>query len=160
MFVRTPLLSLILSNVNRLYNKTQELCARLENDKDIINSQVICFTEKWLADYHTDDSFKPIGFSFFRNDRYRNITQKDDGGGVCLFINDKWCTHVKFLSKVCTKNLECLSLKCQPFYLPREFSLITITGIYIHPAADKSEALHDLTNIDSKMATPILFLSY
>ena len=67
-----------------------------------------------------------------------------------FYFNDSWCKNVKVLSKVCTKNLECLSLKCRPIYLPREFSSITITGVYIHPAADKAEALHDLTNIVSK----------
>ena len=84
-FDRTPLPTMILSNVNRLFNKCDELSARFRNDRDFIHSQVICFTETWLTKSHPDDSFKPNNFSFFRNDRDRDITQKDDGGGVCFF---------------------------------------------------------------------------
>ena len=54
---------------------------------------------------------------------------------------------VKVKSKVCTKNLECLTIKCRPFYLPREFSSISLTAVYIHPNADISDALHDLSDI-------------
>ena len=67
-----------------------------------------------------------------------------------MVINERWCTNVTTISKNCTKNLEHISLKCRPFYLPREFSSVIITGVYIHPHADIKDALHDLNNIISK----------
>lgn len=48
------------------------------------------------------------------------------------------------------KNLECVTIKCRPFY-PREFTSISLTGVYIHPGADTNEALHDLSNIISQV---------
>ena len=86
----------------------------------------------------------------YRCDRDLNATGKFDGGGVCVIINDNWCTNVSIISKNCTKNLEHISLKCRPYYLPREFSSVTITGVYIHPHADTKDALSDLSNIVSK----------
>ena len=149
-FSKTPLPSLILANVNRLHNKFDDFLSRFPNDNDFKNSQVICLTETWLTENHNDNLLKPPGFSVHRCDRDRKVTGKDDGGGVAMVINDSWCTNVTTISKGCTRNLEHISLKCRPFYLPREFSSVTITGIYIHPHADVKDALHDLSNIISK----------
>ena len=99
---------------------------------------------------YPDNLVKPNGFSIYRLDRDRVITQKEDGGGVCFIVNDKWCTNIKVTSTLCTKNLECVTIKCRPFYLPREFTSITLTGVYIHPRADTTDALNDLSNIISK----------
>ncbi|KAK3548865.1 hypothetical protein QTP70_021277 [Hemibagrus guttatus] len=47
------------------------------------------------------------------------------------------------VSDVCSPNLELLTIKCHPFYLPQEFSSIVIT-IYIPPQADTDTALWEL----------------
>ena len=125
---RLPLPSIILSNVNRLFNKTYELFTRIRSQPDFVNCQVFCFTETWLTPDHPDALVKPDGFSIFRTGRDPDIfgkKKKGGGGGVCFLINDKWCTHIKVISKGCTANLEHLSTKCHPFYLPREFSSVT-----------------------------------
>ena len=126
------------------------MSCRFSNDNDFKNCQVICLTETWLQERHSDNLLQPTGFSVFRSDRDLAITGKDDGGGVCFIINNQWCNSVKLISKGCTKNLEHLTLKCRPFYLPREFSSITITAVYIHPHANTKEALDDLNVIVSK----------
>ena len=149
-FRNTPLPTIVLSNVQRLYNKTDEFFSRISNDKNFTHCQVFCFTETWLTPSHPDNLVKPNGFSIYRLDRDRVITEKEDGGGVCFIVNDKWCTNIKVTSTLCTKNLECVTIKCRPFYLPREFTSITLTGVYIHPRADTTDALNDLSNIVSK----------
>lgn len=53
-FNRTPLPSLILSNVNRLFNKTDELFERVKVKNDYAFCQALCFTETWLTDAHPD----------------------------------------------------------------------------------------------------------
>ena len=146
-FSNTPLPTIILANVNRLFNKYEELFSRIDNDKNFSNSQVICYTETWLKDEHPDSLVKPHGFDIFRLDRDLVETQKEDGGGVCFFINQMWCSNVKVVNKKCTKDLECISIKCRPFFLPREFSSITLTGVYIHPKANTTLALRDLRDI-------------
>ena len=89
---RAPLPSLIMSNVNSLYNKTDELFTRIRNQPDFRNCQVFSFSETWLTQDHPDNLIKPDGFSVFRSDRDPVITGKKKGGGVCFFVNDKWCT--------------------------------------------------------------------
>jgi len=50
--------------------------------------------------------------------------------------NNKWCNSkdIKTLSRSCSPNLEHLTISCHP-YLPREFSTVIITAIYIPPLA-------------------------
>ena len=150
-FNRTPLPSLILSNVNRLYNKTDELFTRIETQNEFKLCQVFCFTETWLKNDYPDNLMTPPGFLSYRCDRDLRATGKKDGGGVCFLINKEWCKNVKILTKISTPNFELLSIKCRPFYLPREFSSITLTGVYIHPRANMSDALHDVSVIISSI---------
>ncbi len=61
-------------------------------------------------------------------------------------INKKWCDprNISILSRSCSPHLEHLSIICRPFYLPREFSAVIATAIYIPPQADTSLALSKL----------------
>ena len=61
-------------------------------------------------------------------------------------INDSWCNHnnIQELKSFCSPNLEFLTAKCRPYYLPREFSLVIITAVYIPPQADTTTALKEL----------------
>ncbi len=64
-------------------------------------------------------------------------------------INKKWCDprNISILSCSCSPHLEHLSIICRPFYLPREFSSIVITSVYIPPQADTSLALPNLHDV-------------
>ncbi len=64
-------------------------------------------------------------------------------------INKKWCVprNISILSCSCSPHLEHLSIICCPFYLPREFSSIVITSVYIPPQADTSLALSNLHDV-------------
>jgi len=66
---------------------------------------------------------------------------------VCFMINQMYCKNVSMISKGCSENLEYLTSKCRPFYLPQEFSSITLTAVYIHPRADVGLALSELSNV-------------
>ncbi len=74
---------------------------------------------------------------------------KTKGGGVCFMINKKWCDprNISILSCSCSPHLEHLSIICRPFYLPREFSSIVVTSVYIPPQADTSLALSNLHDV-------------
>ncbi len=67
-------------------------------------------------------------------------------------INKKWCDprNISILSCSCSPHLEHLSIICRPFYLPREFSSIVITSVYISPQADTSLALSNLHDVLSR----------
>ncbi len=52
--------------------------------------------------------------------------------------------NISILSRSCSPHLEHLSIICRPFYLPREFSAVIATAVYIPPQADTSLALSKL----------------
>ncbi len=65
--------------------------------------------------------------------------------------NKKWCDprNISSLSRSCSPHLEHLSIICRPFYLPREFSAVIATAVYIPPQADTSLALSKLHDVIS-----------
>ncbi len=74
---------------------------------------------------------------------------KSKGGGVCFMINKKWCDprNISSLSRSCSPHLEHLSIICRPFYLPREFSSVIVTAVYIPPQANTGLALSKLHDV-------------
>ena len=66
-----------------------------------------------------------------------------------FLVNKNWCCDTKVVSSGCTPDLEHLTIKCRPFYCPREFSSVTLTVVYIHPKANCESALNDLSLIVS-----------
>ncbi len=143
-----PLPSILLANVQSLENKMDDLRARISFQRDIRDWNILCLTETWLTPTVPDTAVTPSdNFSVLRMDRTAEAG-KTKGGGVCFFINKKWCgpRNISILSRSCSPHLEHLSIICRPFYLPREFSSIVVTAVYIPPQADTSLArskLHD-----------------
>ncbi len=141
-----PLPSILLANVQSLDNKMDDLRARISFQRDIRDCNIICLTETWLTPSVPDNAVTPSdNFSVLRMDRTAEAG-KTKGGGVCFFINKKWCDprNISILSRSCSPHLEHLSIICRPFYLPREFSSIVVTAVYIPPKADSSLALSKL----------------
>ena len=52
-----------------------------------------------------------------------------------------YCTDIQVLSQHCSLSLELLPIKCRPFYLPREISVIYMTSVYIQPQANANALL-------------------
>jgi len=136
---RPPLPSIILSNVRSIRNKFDTLTALARFDHDYKSACVICITETWLSPLDTDTSVSLDNFTLFRNDRDYSLG-KGRGGGVCLYINDRWCKNVNVVSKTSTPDIEFLSLSLRPHYLPREFNLVNIVVVYIPPSASSDGA--------------------
>ncbi len=141
-----PLPSILLANVQSLDNKMDDLRARISFQRDIRDCNIICLSETWLTPSVPDNAVTPSdNFSVFRMDRTAEAG-KTKGGGVCFFINKKWCDprNISILSRSCSPHLEHLSIICRPFYLPRELSSTVVTAVYIPPQADSSLALSKL----------------
>ncbi len=144
-----PLPSILLANVQSLENKMDDLRARISFQRDIRDCNILCLTETWLTPTVPDTAVTPSdNFSVLRMDRTAEAG-KTKGGGVCFMINRKWCDprNISILSRSCSPHLEHLSIICRPFYLPREFSSIVITSVYISPQADTSLALSNLHDV-------------
>ncbi len=144
-----PLPSILLANVQSLDNKMDDLRARISFQRDIRDCNIICLTETWLTPSVPDTAVTPSdNFSVLRMDRTAEAG-KSKGGGVCFMTNKKWCDprNISSLSRSCSPHLEHLSIICRPFYLPREFSAVIATAVYIPPQADTGLALSKLHDV-------------
>ncbi len=126
-----------------------DLRARISFQRDIRDCNIICLTETWLTPSVPVTAVTPSdNFSVLRMDRTAEAG-KSKGGGVCFMINKEWCDprNISSLSRSCSPYLENLSIICHPFYLPREFSSIIVTAVYIPPQADTGLALSKLHDV-------------
>lgn len=80
------------------------------------------------------------GLTIFRSDSVLSGKSR----GVCIYTNNSWCNNAVVVSSYCSLDVEYLSIKCRPFYLPREFTTIIITAVYIPPSANNKEAMNVL----------------
>ena len=130
---RAPLPSIMLANVRSLRNKMDELIGHIDAKRDYRDCNVFSFTETWLDSSTPDTVVSAPGFALFRADRDFENVHKTRGGGVCFMVNEAWCTDTKVISQSCNVELECLTIRCRPYYLPREFSSVLLTVAYIPP---------------------------
>lgn len=141
---RPALPSLLLSNCRSLVNKIDKIRLRVFSDKT--SRCVTVFTETWLDNSAPDKAIRLHGCTVYRADRTA-CSGKKRAGGVCVYINNDWCTAVDITGTHCSPDLEYLAVKCRPFYLPREFSVIHITAVYIPPHANSKLALEELHSL-------------
>ena len=50
--------------------------------------------------------------------------------------NNNCCTDVKIISSDCSAHLEHIMIACRAFHLPREFTSVVITAVYVPPLSD------------------------
>ncbi len=119
-----PLPSILLANVQFL-EKMDDLRARLSFQRDIRDCKFLCLTETWLTPTVPDTAVTPSdNFSVLRMDRTAEAG-KNKGGGVCFFINKKWCDprNISILSLLLASSGTSLH------YLP---PILSAPGIFIN----------------------------
>ena len=99
------------------------------------------------------------GFKLLPGDRTAESGKKC-GGGVCVYINEQWChpNNATIRRYSCSENIEILTVNLRPYYLPREFSHVIMSTVYVPnrnvavPAArELSDVIHDL---EARLQTP------
>ena len=148
---RPPLPALLLSNVRSLRHKMDELQLMIQTDKDYSDCSAICLTETWLEQSVPDQAVTLPGFTLHRSDRSSKLSGKAKGGGVCIMINERWCTNYTELTHVGSPHLEYLTVKCRPSFLPREFASIIMICVYIPPEANANTTKAELANYVSSV---------
>ncbi len=100
-------------------------------------------------------AIEPTGFSVQQADRMPDLSGKSKVAGVCFMINNSWCDRKNAhpIQPLCSPDLEYLTFLCRPFWLPREFTAVVITAVYIPPQADTDAALKDLYGHLCKLET-------
>ena len=135
---------IVMGNVNSLLNKTDELAALVKYDRIYKETSAIILTETWITKTTTpDEAFELPGFSLIHADRDPVLTGKSKGGGVAVYINNRWCHpgHITIKEVICTENVELLAVGCRSYRQPREISLYLLLAVYIHPRAKPGIAL-------------------
>lgn len=107
-----------------------------------VNSPRLCLLAIELAGHH-----------IHRADRTADGSGKTRGGGLCIYINQAWCTNSIITESHCSPNAEFLIVKCRPFYLPRELASAIVTAVYIPLDANAKLALKELHAAISKQQT-------
>ncbi len=150
-----PLPTILLANIQSLDNKLCELRAHISYQRETRDCCVICFTETWMSALVPDSAIELTGFSVHRSDRAKELTGKSRGGGVCFYINNSWCNerNLHSIKSFCSPDLEFHTLLCRTFWLPREFTAIIITAVYIPPQANTDQALRELYRNISEQET-------
>lgn len=97
---------------------------------------LMAFTETWLTDSDSDALINGFGEPI-QLDRDNVVTQKLQGGGVCLYINCRWCNNsTSGNSCACQIYIGLLSMPVWPIDLSREFPQVFVTVVYFHPKAN------------------------
>ena len=150
---RLPVPMVVCGNVRSIRNKFDELHALVNWSYAYREASMLCFTETWLQEGDPDTAFTLDGFTLIRGDRSREDTGKSLGGGLCAYVNNKWSNNTRKHNHHCDTNIELLTIAIRPYYLPREFSCIYVTIVYIPPDGDVKaaesklvETVHDLEN--------------
>ncbi len=100
-----------------------------------------------------DSAIEFTGFSVHSTDRTKELTGKSRGGGICFYIKNCDERNLHSIKSFCSTDLEFQMLLCRPFWLPREFTAIIITAVYIPPQANTDQALKELYGDISEQET-------
>ena len=100
-----------------------------------------CFTETWLDPSIPDSTvLLPVG-TLNRADRLFDLVGKSKKGGVFYDKPKRWCNDASVLSTLCTSRIETLTIKCRPYYMPREVSSLVLVAVYLPPQAHAPTAI-------------------
>ncbi len=145
---KIPLPSVFLANTRSLTNKMDELRLEIATHKTTKDCCLLIFSETWLNPSIPDVAVDLVGRTLHRADRTTESGKKT-GGGLCVFVNDSRCINSTMIDKFCSLDLEYLMLRCRPFYLPREYTVVIVMAVYIPPQANVKMALEQLYDVIS-----------
>ncbi|KAK3774006.1 hypothetical protein RRG08_030088 [Elysia crispata] len=124
---RPHLYAIVTGNVRSLTNEVDEISSSTRYLSKYREAGIVCITETWLCDSCPDSCVNRDGLSVFRSDLTPD-SGKTRGGGVCAYINSKWCNNnnIHVADRTCTPYTEVLSLRIRHYYLSREFPKINL----------------------------------
>ncbi|XP_023812835.1 uncharacterized protein LOC111947686 [Oryzias latipes] len=103
----------------------------------------------------TNSVVSVTGFTLVRADRSAAQSGKKKGGGLAVFVNDRWCNpnHITVKEQHCSKDIELVAVSVRPYYLPREFSHVLVGTVYVPPSADAAVACERVHSTVSQLQT-------
>ncbi|XP_035990686.1 uncharacterized protein LOC118562411 [Fundulus heteroclitus] len=145
--------SVISGNVRSIANKSDELAALTRLQGRYRDASIMCFTETWLSENVRDSEINQTGFKLIRADINLAESGKKRGGGLAIFVNERWCNpaHAHKKQQICCPDVEILVTSLRPFYLPHEFSHVIALAVYIPPSADAAVACEKIHGVVNKL---------
>ena len=58
-----------------------------------------------------------------------------------MYVHENWCNNGTIIDKHCSPDLEYMSVRCRPFFLPRELTVVIVKAVYIPPDTNVNTAL-------------------
>lgn len=126
---------MILANLRSIQNKMDELRTHVRHSFEFREAFLLCFVETWLHAASPDSLYDIDNFWLIQDDRSEG-SRKNRGGGVCAYINDRWCLDYSIKHVICNRDLELLAIGLRPFYLSREFDCILLSVVFVPPNGD------------------------
>ncbi|XP_049911756.1 uncharacterized protein LOC126397200 [Epinephelus moara] len=123
--------SIIMGNVRSLGNKMDELTALTRSHQEYRECSLMIFSESWLHTDVPDHNVSTVGFHTVRADRDCTKSGKRKGGGLAVYVNNRWCNpgHITVKDRICSPDIELLAVGLRPYYLPREFSHAIVVAL-------------------------------
>lgn len=94
---------------------------------------MLVFIEIWLNDNIPDSAVILEQLACYGSDRALVDEGKTQSGGVCVYICNVWCWDATVVCKHCSPLLEFMIIKCHPFYLSRDITVILPVAVYMPP---------------------------
>ncbi|GFR90437.1 hypothetical protein ElyMa_004304200 [Elysia marginata] len=148
--------SFVLGNTRSLVNKMDELQGASKFLRQYREASCLAFVETWFNQNTSETASNMNNFFVFRSDSTQEA-DKNRGGGVRLYVNERWANknNASVKETMCTPNLELLTVNIRPHYLPRELTGVLVNVIYIPPTANETEAVGILTSRIQEQETKI-----
>ncbi len=137
---KPPLPSMFLTNARSMAHKMDELKLYIAGNHHIRDCCIMVVSETWLHPRIPDAAVQLADHTLHRWDR-NNDSGKSRGGGVCIYVHNDWSNNSIIIDSHCSPDLEFMTVKCRPFFLPRELTVVIVTAVYIPPDANVSTAL-------------------
>lgn len=130
---RLTLPIILFADVQSLENKLDDLFSWMATQRYIQDCSVLCFCETGLRERTPDEAVTPTGYTLFRADRKAMESGKTREGGTVVLVKQSWITNNTVISQSYSEDVEHITLKCRPFYLPRELQCIILSTVYVPP---------------------------
>lgn len=129
-----------MGNMQSLRNTVDELQGNVRFQKDFRDCCIMAFTETWFTKQDQDTDLIIGGFGEpFCLDCKAEVTGETQGGGVCLYVNKRYCRSVTVGDQICLPDVELLSVS------PHKFPQFLLRAVYIQPkAASASRTISDV----------------
>lgn len=115
---KTSIAILFVTNIQSLSSKMEELELTMTAWKEVEDCCVLRYGSTQRSQI-SEEAVQLTGHTTYQATRASD-SGKARGRGLCVYTNNRRCTHTKITNTQCSPDLKYLTVMCRPFYLPGE----------------------------------------